>query len=129
MSWVEVFAAFFVAHLVGDYLLQTEFQAVNKRGGLSGGIAARALLGHTVMYTLAYVPVLVWLAGDLSALELAAVAAAVGIPHCVQDDGRLLAVWMTRVKRTPASPGLLAMMVDQSFHIVVLFVLAVVVGR
>ena len=33
MSWVSVFAAFLVAHMVGDYLLQTDWQARHKRGG------------------------------------------------------------------------------------------------
>ena len=34
MSWVAVFAGFLVAHMVGDYLLQTDWQARHKRGGL-----------------------------------------------------------------------------------------------
>ena len=34
MSWVSVFAGFLVAHMVGDYLLQTDWQARHKRGGL-----------------------------------------------------------------------------------------------
>ena len=34
MPWVEVFAVFFVSHQVGDYLLQTDWQAMHKRGGL-----------------------------------------------------------------------------------------------
>ena len=34
VSWVSVLAGFLVAHMVGDYLLQTDWQARHKRGGL-----------------------------------------------------------------------------------------------
>ena len=45
VSWVSVLAGFLVAHMVGDYLLQTDWQARNKRGGLGGDrVARRALL-------------------------------------------------------------------------------------
>ena len=35
MNWVSVFTAFLVAHMVGDYLFQTDWQARHKRGGLA----------------------------------------------------------------------------------------------
>ena len=43
VSWVSVFAGFLVAHMVGDYLLQTDWQARHKRGGLSDPAARRPL--------------------------------------------------------------------------------------
>lgn len=130
MPWTEVFAAFVVCHLAGDFLLQTEFQAANKRGGLGPDrVRRRALLSHSACYTLAYTPVVVWLAGDISGLAMAGMVAGIGVPHCIQDDGRLLGVWMRRVKHTALEPGPLAMMVDQSFHVLVLFGLAVAVGN
>ena len=46
VSWVSVLAGFLVAHMVGDYLFQTDWQARNKRGGLSGGGVARARAAH-----------------------------------------------------------------------------------
>ena len=64
MPWVEVFTVFVICHLVGDYLLQTDWQATHKRGGLSGGgdgESRRALFRHILSYTLAFVPALVWL--------------------------------------------------------------------
>ena len=67
MSWVDVLAVFIVAHMVGDYLLQTDWQAKNKRGGLSGGVALRALSAHVATYTLAFVPALIWIGGELGA--------------------------------------------------------------
>ena len=126
MEWFEVFAVLLVSHLVGDYLLQTDWQAVHKRGGLGpNAVARRALLSHVATYTLAYVPALIWLAGDLSALAVVGVAAGIAIPHLVQDDGRLLAIYVKRVKGCDivAFP-LVGAAVDQTMHIVALFALA-----
>ena len=126
MSWVEVFAVFCVSHAVGDFLLQTEFQAVHKRGGLGPDrTARRALLAHTLSYTLAFAPALAWIAAELGAAGVAAVAAGVALPHCVQDDGRLLRAYTRTVKHADPQPGILMLAVDQSFHLVVLFALAV----
>src|SRR3954454_9297652 len=100
MPWVEVFAAFVVCHLVGDYLLQTDWQALHKRGGLgSDPVSRRALLSHIATYTLAFVPALIWLADDIGAAAVG-VAAVIALPHMVQDDGRLLTAYMLRVKHT-----------------------------
>jgi hypothetical protein len=126
MEWFEVFAVFLVSHLVGDYLLQTDWQAVHKHRGLGGDpVARRALVSHVVSYTLAFVPALIWLAGDLSAGAVVAVAAGIAIPHLVQDDGRLLALYVRRVKGCDiAAFPLVGAAVDQTLHIVALFGLA-----
>lgn len=129
MPWVEVFSVFVVCHLTGDYLLQTDWQAANKIGGLGPDpLARRALLAHIAMYSVAFVPAFVWLADDLGASVLLVVAA-VALPHLVQDDGRLLDLYLRRVKRCDpqALPGVRAA-VDQAFHLLFLFVLAVVAG-
>ena len=126
MEWFEVFAVLLVSHLVGDYLLQTDWQAVHKRGGLgSNPVSRRALLSHVATYTLAFVPALIWLAGDLSVIAVIGVAAGIAIPHMVQDDGRLLAIYVKRVKGCDivAFP-LVGAAVDQTMHIVALFALA-----
>jgi hypothetical protein len=123
VRWEEVFAVFIVCHLAGDFLLQTDWQAVNKRGGLRGGgaEARRALLSHVTVYTLAFVPAVIWLATETTALAIALLAV-VFIPHLVQDDGAVLMTWNRIVKRSSSTPGdLLYMAIDQSFHIVALF--------
>jgi hypothetical protein len=126
---VEVFAVLVVCHAVGDFLLQTEWQATHKHGGLGRDrVRRRALLAHVATYTLAFVPALAWLAGDLGAGGVAALAAAVLVPHAVQDDGRLLGAYVRTVKRTEPAPGMLMLAVDQCFHLVVLFGLAVAAG-
>ena len=129
MPWVEVFAVFLVSHAAGDFLTQTEFQARNKHGGLGRDpVRRRALLSHAAVYLLCYVPGLVWLAGEEEAATVALTAAAIVVPHAIQDDGRVIGMWMRRVKRTEWQPGVLAMAVDQTFHLVALFLLAVAVG-
>jgi len=129
MPWVEVFAVFIVCHLVGDYLLQTDWQAENKRGGLVGAPdARRALLAHVTTYTLAFVPAFVWLADDLGAAVIA-VAAAIFVTHLVQDDGRLLTAYTARVKGPGAVTNrAVAAAVDQSFHVLTLFAIALISG-
>jgi Protein of unknown function (DUF3307) len=129
VPWVEVFAVFVVCHLVGDYLLQTDWQAANKRGGLGGDpVRRRALLSHIATYTLAFVPALIWLLDDIGA-QVIAVVALISLPHLVQDDGRLLERYIAIVKGEPATRNVaVTAVVDQSFHIVTLFGIALLAG-
>ena len=130
MSWVEIFAAFVVSHLVGDYLLQTDWQAAHKRGGLSGDrVSRRALLSHITTYTLAFVPALIWLADEIGASAIG-LGALIALSHMIQDDGRLLERYIAIVKGEPAvrNPAVFAV-VDQSFHVVVLFGIALLAGE
>ncbi len=120
---------FVVSHLVGDYLFQTEWQAAHKMGGLGPDPVARhALLAHIAFYTLAFMPAFIWLGDDLGA-GVVLVAALLAGPHLVQDDGRLLDLYLRRVKRCDPKvvPGVRAA-VDQAFHILALFALAIVAG-
>jgi hypothetical protein len=126
MEWFEVFAVFLVSHLVGDYLLQTDWQAIHKHRGLGPDpVARRALVTHVLTYTIAFVPALIWLADDLRAIAVVAIALGIAIPHLVQDDGRLLALYVRRVKGCDiAAFPLVGAAVDQTMHIVALFALA-----
>ena len=126
MAWVEIFAVFFVCHLVGDYLLQTDWQARHKRGGLGGDpVRRRALVSHIATYTLAFVPALVWLADDIDAAAAVGIGALIAVPHLIQDDGRLLSAFVRRVKGETALTELpVVAQVDQSFHTVALFLTA-----
>jgi hypothetical protein len=57
VDWPAVFVVFLILHLVGDFALQTEWEAQHKRGGLGRDpVARRALAGHVLTYTLAFVP-------------------------------------------------------------------------
>jgi len=129
VSWVSVLAAFLVAHMVGDYLFQTDWQARNKRGGLSGGgESRRALVSHVTTYTLAFLPAFIWIGSELDAVWAVVAAVLVFVPHLIIDDGRLVALYLTRVKGVEGLNLGLAASVDQSFHVVSLFLAALVVG-
>ena len=128
MSLAAVFVAFFACHHAGDYLLQTEWQAHHKAGGLArgAGVARRALLAHVVLYTLAFVPALVWIGIEADAAGIAALAGALVFgPHLVVDDARLLRAYVRDVKgvHEPLDDGLVSA-VDQSVHYVSLFAVA-----
>jgi hypothetical protein len=129
VNWVSVFAAFLVAHMVGDYLLQTDWQARNKRGGLSGGMAFRALASHVTTYTLAFAPALVWIGDELDAGWALLAAALIFLPHFVIDDGRIVRFYLARVKRADGFDLGLAASVDQSFHVLSLFLVALLLGQ
>ena len=129
MNWVSVFAAFLVAHMVGDYLFQTDWQARNKRGGLSGDrIAFRALFTHVTTYTLAFVPALIWIGDQLDAGWAILAAALIFLPHLILDDGRIVRAYLANVKRAEGFDLGLAASVDQSFHVLSLFLVALLVG-
>ena len=128
MSWVSVFAAFLVAHMVGDYLFQTDWQARNKRGGLSGGTALRALSAHVTTYTLAFLPALIWIGDQLTVGWGVLAAALIFLPHLVVDDGRIVRAYLAHVKRADGFDIGLAASVDQSFHILSLFLVALLVS-
>ena len=130
VPWAEIFDVFVVSHLVGDFLLQTQWQAMNKFGGLGGDGEPRALVTHVCTYTLAFVPAFIWLAGSLGAWTIG-VAALVAIPHLVQDDGRLLRLWIREVKRSDDIPrgDWVFTAIDQSFHALALFLVALLAAR
>ena len=129
MPWVEVFAVFCVSHLVGDYLLQTEWQAVNKRGGLSGsGEQRRALISHIATYTLAFVPGLIWLWKSNHA-GVFGLGVLIALPHLIQDDGTLLYKYAKAVKKADIQKNpALGAAIDQSFHVLALFLTALLAG-
>jgi hypothetical protein len=107
-----------VSHVAGDFLLQTEWQAVHKFSGLGRDpVARRALFAHVATYTLAFAPALAWLAVENGARVIGA-AFVIAVPHLIQDDGRLLRAYVKRVKRSPNASELLHLTVDQSFHAV-----------
>ena len=77
---------------------------------------------------LAFVPALIWLGDELGTGAALGIALAIWLPHLVIDDGRLVRIYMHRVKRgLNPSPELTAM-VDQSMHVVSLFAVALLVA-
>jgi Protein of unknown function (DUF3307) len=126
VSWVAVFDVFLVCHLVGDFLFQTDWQATHKDHGLGGDpVRRRALVSHVTTYTLAFLPALVWIGLELDLWRAILAAVLIFVPHLIQDDRRLLDAYMLRIKGPGSleSTGL-RVACDQSFHVAVLFGLA-----
>lgn len=121
MNWTSALLALLVSHLVGDLLLQTDWQAVTKVRGLGDLEARRALLHHVATYTAAFLPALAWVWAETNAGRAIAIGALVAIPHLVIDDGRLVRSWVRRVKGAEQPTLGLVVAVDQTFHVVCLF--------
>ncbi len=126
VSWSSALLALLVSHVVGDVLLQTEWQALNKPRGFSDAVARRALARHVVTYTLACIPPLVWIGSERSPTRAVLVGVLVAIPHLLVDDGRVVRVWLRDVKHVPDPPLGLSIAVDQAFHVVCLLGAALV---
>ena len=117
---------YLVCHCTGDFLLQTEFQATRKAGGLgSDPIARRALFSHLLTYSLTFVPAFVWIASKESSGRVIAAIAIVVLTHLVQDDRRLLYRYTVTVKKAdPPADHPLWIFIDQSGHLLWLFAAA-----
>ena len=125
MLWVQAFMVLGVSHAVGDFVLQTEWQATHKHGGLGQDPEARrALLAHVFTYGLALVPAFIWLTVEIGAPAIL-IAVLILATHLIQDDGRLLYAYMRRVKKAdPLKYPQLTILVDQSVHVTILFLAA-----
>ena len=118
-----------LSHLTGDFVLQTDWQAEHKTGGLNqGGEASRALFSHLTTYTLTFVPALIWIADGLGTGTALATAGLIFLPHLLQDDRRLLNRYVVLVKGPRAAQvPLVLLAVDQTFHLLALFGVALLV--
>lgn len=129
MDWNEIFTVFVLSHVVGDFLLQTDWQARNKRTGLFNGGPEnrRALLTHCTSYTLCFVPGLIWVADHHSTGIAIVCAVLIWVTHVIQDDGLALYKYVVTIKKTDAPFGSpLWIFIDQSFHMLILFGVALV---
>jgi hypothetical protein len=129
VSWVNAFAGFLVAHMVGDYLFQTDWQARHKRGGLTGDkVAFRALVAHVTTYTIAFIPALIWIGSETEWGVAVISGVLIFIPHLIVDDGRVVRVYLARVKHVEGFDVGVASSVDQSFHVLSLWLVALLLG-
>ena len=102
-----------VAHLVGDFVVQNDWMAVNKKR------SSLACLVHVVTYMLPF------LLCGLAWWQLALIAA----QHFVQDRTAFVFWWMRVWKRVPSDYWTaVALFVDQAFH-VAWITAVVVVGK
>jgi Protein of unknown function (DUF3307) len=120
MSWSAALLALLISHAVGDVLLQTDWQALNKVRGFGDPLSRRALAHHLATYILGFAPALVWIGSKTSAARAIEVAVLVAIPHLLIDDGRIVRLWLHRVKGVQRPGAALTIAVDQSLHLVCL---------
>ena len=102
-----------VGHLVGDYLLQNDWMALNKKK------SSLPCAVHATLWTLTVCAFTGWWA-------LPAIAV-LWITHFLQDRTRIILFWMTKINRQaeftkPPSAPWSIMVVDNVWHIVVLWV-------
>jgi len=121
MTWPAMLLVLLVCHLVGDVLLQTEWQAGAKTRGFPDSAGRRALSRHVLTYLVAFIPALVWIGEDRSVARAFAVGVLVLFPHVIIDDGRLVRSWLRVIKRARSPDVALLIAVDQSFHVLCLF--------
>ena len=97
-----------IAHVVADWLLQTDWMAVNK-------VNLRHPAGyvHAGVYTLFMLPLFPWF-----------LALLIGVTHLFIDTRGPVHWWMRNIKRVSsgayATTGFVESAVDQAFHVVVL---------
>lgn len=126
VSWPEALLVFLISHAAGDILLQTDWQAVTKVAGLGDTGGRRALTQHLGTYILAFVPALVWVGVETTALRAVLVGALIAVPHLLIDDGRAVNAWLHRVKHVQQPALGLRIAVDQTFHAICLLGAALV---
>ena len=114
---MSVFELLLIGHLIGDWLLQTSYQALNKD---KGKFFNRALIGHSLVYTAVFIPILILQNISLAWLLL--------VMAChVIIDRRWPVVWtyklINNVEKSPGeseAPFWLLIVKDQVIHILVL---------
>lgn len=120
---MTLFEKLFVAHLVADWLLQTEWQALNKDHNY------RALFSHIGIYSLVILSVL-WLDFGFQNVTVYLVVGMIALTHAFIDR-RWPVVWFMKtfrliVERKPK--GALMLGVDQTFHILLLAIAGLILS-
>lgn len=112
---MNIFTWLVLGHLVGDWVLQNDWMAKGKRQGLVTG----AGMVHFIVYTVTCL-VAAWLAGvqrQNAALYLG-LALFIFVTHWLTDATDIVDFWMRSYRQT--NIPMVRMMVDQSFHLIIL---------
>ncbi len=112
---MTIFEGLLMAHLLGDWLLQTEWQAQNKASNW------KALLAHVAVYHI-IVFIILYFGFSLRAVPVTTIVVALAVLHAILDrksavEPIMIALRIT-VKRQPER--WLAIAVDQSIHLLLL---------
>jgi hypothetical protein len=133
--FAAAFAALYAGHMVGDHIVQTDWQAANKAG--KGRTARRAMIGHLAgyYYCQAIALAAVYLA---TGAPIAGWTGFVGLVFSVASHGLIDRRWPVRwlLEHTGSGPfsrlasgGINGMYLgDQALHIGCLFISALIIG-
>jgi len=120
---MTLFETLFVAHLVADWLLQTEWQALNKDHNF------RALFSHIGVYSLVMLGVLVLDYGFRN-LTVYLVVGMIALTHTFIDRRKPVTWFMKTfrliIERKPNQ--ILSLAVDQTFHILFLAIAVLILS-
>ncbi|MTI81850.1 MAG: DUF3307 domain-containing protein [Firmicutes bacterium] len=97
-----------IGHLVGDFLLQNNWMAMNKKNNIF------ALIVHSIVYT----TTLYMFSLPFGGIGLTAVTI-LFFSHVILDKRLLVEWWLENINRTP-DVFWLQVVVDQTFHLLVL---------
>jgi hypothetical protein len=112
---MDIFSWLLVGHLVGDWLLQNDWMAKGKRGGL----VTKAGLTHFAVYTTAIATVLKLLGlAQKSPIAIVAISVLIFVSHWFIDATDIVDRWMRLYQQSQLT--IVRMMVDQTFHLLVL---------
>jgi len=117
---MTLFVTLVLTHFVADWLFQTEYEAMNKA---KGKFLNAAILKHSFIYTLAFVPALIYFGAPIGWLI------ALFTSHLFLDRRRPVVWWIKTVKRTSEETinklFWMVIVIDQIFHILVLVPIAI----
>jgi hypothetical protein len=119
---MNVFSWLVVGHLIGDWLLQNDWMARGKKQRL----VTAAGMTHFLIYTLT-VMVTCWLAwrSTPDMLEYLLIGSIIFVTHWLIDATDVVGAWIRLLRQTDMP--MMRIMVDQTFHLLVLAGVALVV--
>jgi hypothetical protein len=121
---MTILESLLIAHLLGDWIFQTEWQALNKTKNWW------ALFAHITVYHLILLGVLVWRMGSIN-IQIVLTVALLAISHAFLDRRNLL-LWIMKSLRiivTRGSEQWLVIAVDQAIHVVLLSLVAIYLSK
>lgn len=111
----EVFLFLIVGHAVGDFLLQTSWQAENKSR------IWKALITHGLVYSVV-IYLITLMAGGISLLSIVVIF----LSHVLLDKGNIVKWWLKTIKKEQTDNTQIRFLVDQSLHVLVLLIVTII---
>ena len=111
----DIFLFLIVGHAVGDFLLQTSWQAENKSR------IWKALITHGLVYSVV-IYLITLMAGGISLLSIVVIF----LSHVLLDKGNIVNWWLKTIKKEQTDNTQIGFLVDQSLHVLVLLIVTII---